>query len=157
MSQRREQRPELPTQNTAATAKTSQTTNTMATAKTSKTNQTQNEELNLAGPPAHEFKHSPYHTYFEEGYEDANPWMKDDTRTQEFSLAHVFPRTVRWKGPQHQEQEKKKKDHVKDEEGEKGGSEPATQVTEAEDQREKRECASRRNPPPSPYSRGACY
>ena len=108
---------------------------------TAKTQQTRNPDTNHAGPSLQRFKQIFDAAYFEAGYEAVNPWMKDDTRTQEFSLARVFPHEVRWEGP-HDSTQQHKPNHVQDEAHEKGASEPATQVTETEEQRQRREWRS---------------
>ena len=102
---------------------------------TAKLQQTRSEDINLAGPSLQHIQHQFDTAYFEEGYEEANPWTKDDTRLQEFSLARVFPRELRWEGPD----EQRKPSHVQDEAGEKGESEPSTLVAESQDQRQRRE------------------
>ena len=124
----------LPSRPELAKNHTAETLHTQNSRATTRTQRSHKHEVNLAGPSDEQADHSLYDVFFEEVYEEANPWLQDDTRRQEFSLAHVFPRTVRWQG-----HGGSRSSHVQDEEEQKGESEPAGQVTEAKDQRQDRE------------------
>ncbi|GAB7363224.1 hypothetical protein MBLNU230_g3506t1 [Neophaeotheca triangularis] len=88
----------------------------------------------LAGPHSRaQMPHrwDPHNTYVEEGYEDANPWMKEQQKEPEFSLAGTFPRTVRFT------RKRGTKDDVKAvNPAEKGQSEEAPQVAFAQEEAE---------------------
>jgi aquaglyceroporin related protein len=113
-----------PTAPRRPTAKSRPTYASMARQPTQNTLQ----EHGLAGPPAYSKTQRREDTHYDEGYEDANPWMQEQDDDAGFSLAGNFPRTVRWKN--------KKDDgsHEKVEANKKGATEVAPQVQEAEDQ-----------------------
>lgn len=83
----------------------------------------------LAGPPAYPKNRD---VFFEDGYEDENPWMQQqDDDGPGFSLAGNFPRTVRWR---RKRPGVNRHDTVKpDQQGE---TEPAPQLEVADDLRE---------------------
>lgn len=96
------------------------------------TNTNYGSDYTLAGPPSQGQAppgYDPHQTYFQEGYRDLNPWMETQQHHPSFSLARTFPHNVRWgtKTP-------KKGDPKAVEDAEKGGTEPAPQVDEAENQ-----------------------
>jgi aquaglyceroporin related protein len=89
------------------------------------------QEHGLAGPPAYSQsqKHHQrrYDTYYDDGYEDANPWMQEQQDNAGFSLAGNFPRTVRWR-------HKRNGTHDNVNAEQKGETEAAPQVQGAEEQ-----------------------
>ncbi|GAB7327550.1 hypothetical protein MBLNU13_g11412t1 [Cladosporium sp. NU13] len=52
----------------------------------------------LSGPPAPPPRYDQHQTYYDEGYLDLNPWMREEDDGPNFTLARNFPRIVRWKG-----------------------------------------------------------
>lgn len=52
----------------------------------------------LSGPPAPPPRYDQHQTYYDEGYLDVNPWMRQEDDGPNFTLARNFPRIVRWKG-----------------------------------------------------------
>lgn len=87
------------------------------------------QEHGLAGPPAYSQHQRRDDTHYDDGYEEANPWMQEETDNADFSLAGNFPRTVRWRTKRNNSS---KHDQVKADQ--KGETETAPQVQGAEDQ-----------------------
>jgi len=98
-----------PTMETIRETQSKQTTQSRPTAKSRPTfgsmhrKPTQNTlaDHGLAGPPAYSQDQRRGNTYYEDGYEEANPWMQEQTDKADFSLAGNFPRTVRWGNKRH--------------------------------------------------------
>lgn len=88
-------------------------------------------EHGLAGPHAYAQDQRRDNTYYQDGYEEANPWMQEETDKADFSLAGNFPRTVRWGNKRH---DTNKHDAVQADS--KGETEEAPQTAAAEDQAE---------------------
>jgi hypothetical protein len=88
----------------------------------------------LAGPHAYDQDQRKHDTYYEDGYEDANPWMQDQTDKADFSLAGNFPRTVRWGNKRRGTDKYDKHEHVQADS--KGETEEAPQTASAENQGE---------------------
>lgn len=84
-------------------------------------------DFGLAGPPAYSPNGRRDDTHYDEGYEEANPWMQEETDGPQFSLAGNFPRTVRWRNKRNGSHEKVQADSQ-------GTTEAAPQVQGAEDQ-----------------------
>ena len=85
----------------------------------------------LAGPHAYDREKRKHDTYYQDGYEEANPWMQEQTDKADFSLAGNFPRTVRWQNKRHGSS---KHDTVQPDK--KGETEEAPQTAAAENQGE---------------------
>jgi hypothetical protein len=86
-------------------------------------------EHGLAGPHAYERDNRRNDTYYQNGYEEANPWMQEETDKNDFSLAGNFPRTVRWQNKRHGSSK-----HNTVRPDQKGEAEEAPQTAAAEDQ-----------------------
>lgn len=87
------------------------------------------QEHGLAGPPAYSHGQRRENTHYDDGYEEANPWMQQEDNGADFSLAGNFPRTVRWRTKRSGTDK-----HDKVQPDQRGETQTAPQVQGAEDQ-----------------------